>query len=327
MGVVAEPSRDWVEEDIAATNGHASSHASPAKSNRVSAKAVYPMLVNPRREGDSASGETTLDPAHDRFLLEHRLRGKPLLPVVVGLEIVAEAARAASGQSVIGFRNVDMIDGLTFHEERKAIARATATRRPDGLFDCRLTADFHNRAGELMQSGRLYLEAVGDIGAAPLEPLVPLPATAGEWVPFAYPEEAPIQHGPIFRGLTSGFANEKRGTGQIVALPLADLAGPARVAGWSIPSLVLDAAFYACGYHLWIFGGFAVALPRRVEELRLGRLPRDGENCLVHMACLDLQTGDYDFDIVGEDGAMIVQARRFSQVIFARGFYGPLAQS
>ena len=49
-----------------------------------------------------ASGEqggqakSRFDPTADRFLIEHRLRGKPLLPVVVGLEALAEAARAAS---------------------------------------------------------------------------------------------------------------------------------------------------------------------------------------------------------------------------------------
>ncbi len=96
--------------------------------------------------------------------------------------------------------------------------------------------------------------------------------------------------------------------------------------GWGIPSCVLDAAFYACAMHLWYFGGNAVALPRRMADLRLGRLPRDGERCRINVQALDLETGDYDFDVFGEDGAMIVQARRFGQVIFARGIYGPAVQ-
>jgi acyl transferase domain-containing protein/acyl carrier protein len=289
-----------------------------------------PLLGSTTSNAAGTSGEVKLDPTTDRFLIEHLLRGKPLLPVVVGLEILAEAARAASGQAVVRFRDVDMVDGLTFQDDRTAVAKAQAAplseeSRSEGPFACRLTADFFNRKGGLIQPDRLYLSAIAET-AAIAEPLEPIEAMVGDFDPFIYPEDAPIHHGPVFRGLTSGHGSDQRGTAKIIALPLADMVGPDRVAGWSIPSCVLDAAFYACAMHLWFFGGNAVALPRRVADLRLGRLPRDGEVCQVHFVCIDFETGDYDFDVVGEDGAMIVQARRYGQVIFARGVYGPAVE-
>ena len=72
---------------------------------------------------------------------------------------------------------------------------------------------------------------------------------------------------------------------------------------------------YSCAMHLWFFSGNAIALPRRIADLRLGRPPRDGEMCQVHFVCLDSATGDYDFDVVGDDGTMIMQARGYGHVI------------
>ena len=56
-----------------------------------------------------------------------------------------------------------------------------------------------------------------------------------------------------------------------------------------------------------------------MADLRLGRHAARRRKCLVHLVCLDSEAGDYDFDVVGEDGAMIMQARGYGQVIFARG--------
>ncbi|MFM8537402.1 MAG: beta-ketoacyl synthase N-terminal-like domain-containing protein, partial [Planctomycetaceae bacterium] len=47
------------------------------------------------RHGDAVDVLVRLDPSSDRFLLEHRLHGRPLLPAVMGLEIVAQAALAS----------------------------------------------------------------------------------------------------------------------------------------------------------------------------------------------------------------------------------------
>ncbi len=285
------------------------------------AETALPLLTDVASDAAGTVGKVALDPTADQFLIEHRLRGKPLLPVVVGLEALAEAARVASGETVSGFRDIDMVDGLLFHVERPIVARARATGLPDGTFDCRLTSDFHNRNGGLIQPDRLYLTAKAVPAGIESAPLAKIPTNAGEWRDFRYPNEAPIYHGPVFRGLRGCCYGPQAGTARVLALSMKDLVGESRLAGWTIPSCVLDSAMYACAMHLWAFGGNAIALPRRIADLRLGRLPHDGEVCLIHFVCVDFETGDYDFDVVGEDGAMIVQARRYGQVIFARGVW------
>ena len=87
------------------------------------ASKALPLLTDLASDVDGTVGQVALDPVSDQFLIQHRLRGKPLLPVVVGLEALSEAARVATGQAVVGFRDIDMVDGLLFHADRPAVAR------------------------------------------------------------------------------------------------------------------------------------------------------------------------------------------------------------
>ena len=116
-------------ERFAAGLGTAGRGSSRANGAGRACRHVLPLLTDVRRDAARRrSARSTFDPAADRFLIEHRLRGKPLLPVVVGLEALAEAARAASGQRVVGFRDIDMVDGLLFHARATGRGQACATR-------------------------------------------------------------------------------------------------------------------------------------------------------------------------------------------------------
>ncbi len=139
---------------------------------------------------------------------------------------------------------------------------------------------------------------------------------------IVYPDHAPVYHGPPFRGVTSGYCyDEADGWSRIAAHPLEELTGAGRADGWTVPSVVLDSAMYACGLHLWARGGNIIALPRGIEQLNLGRAPRDGENCLLYFVCrsLAMERPCYDFELVGEDGATLLQARGYYKVSFGRG--------
>ncbi len=280
-----------------------------------------PLVRNVHRDDDGVVAEVPLDPIADAFLIQHRLRGKPLLPVVVGLETLAEAAGAASGRQVAGFSNVQMLDGLMFHTDRPVTAQVRAVAQADGTIDCQLTCDFRNRAGGLMQKDRPYLRASVEVADGPLGLTADMPSAPNAWTDFAYPDDAPVYHGPAFRGVTGTNFDRRSGRGRIVSLPLEDLVGASRVEGWSIPSCVLDAAFYACGIHLWVHGGQAVSLPRAIDRLQLGRPARAGETCLVVFVCREIAdtTACYDFTVVGEDRAVIVAAQGYRKVILARG--------
>ena len=185
-----------------------------AKPAQESAPKESPLLRDVRRGEREAIGDVPLDPMADAFLLEHRLRGKPLLPVVVGLEALAEIAALAGNGNVTGFRNVQMVDGLLFHSDRAVMAQARATAGDDGTLACELTCDFRNRNGGLIQKNRPYLRATAELTAAASlgSQLPPAPTT---WTDFSYPEDAPVYHGAVFRGVNGVSLDGAGGWGRI----------------------------------------------------------------------------------------------------------------
>ncbi|PQO29748.1 type I polyketide synthase [Bremerella cremea] len=280
-----------------------------------------PLIETTRREGDELVGDVPLNPTTDPFLVQHRLRGKPIMPVVATLEALREAAALASGKQVIGFRNVDMVDGLVFHTDNLQTAQARASMQGEDVAHVRWTCDFRNRTGGLIQKDRLYLEAEAEVADGPANITFSLPAFPTEWHAVQYPEDSAIYHGQPFRCLENISCDATSGWGHILAQPLVDLTGEAKREGWIIPSCVLDSALYACGCHLYLHGQQAVSLPRRIAHLELGRVPADGENCYVHFTCREIaeKSALYDMIVVGQDGTVILKATGYEKVILMRG--------
>jgi NAD(P)-dependent dehydrogenase (short-subunit alcohol dehydrogenase family) len=155
------------------------------KNDEHDAEPRRPLLAAVRATETGRVGDVPLDPRSDAFLIQHRLRDKPLLPVVVGLEALAEIAigddsrgatpprtrhpqivdlrlddvNAKSGHHVVGFENIQMLDGMLFHTDAAVTAQAEAKFVGGDRADCSLTCDFRNRAGKLIQKDRPYLRA------------------------------------------------------------------------------------------------------------------------------------------------------------------------
>ena len=172
-----------------------------------------------------------------------------------------------------------------------------------------------------MQKDRPYLRADVEVSEGPVGRTAALPALPDAWTDFSYPDDAQIYHGHVFRGVTGTHFDRETGWGRIASLSLEELVGESRVVGWTVPSCVLDAAFYACGIHLWVHGGQAVSLPRAIDRMQLGRPARAGETCLVYFVCREIadRSACYDFTVVGEDCGILVAAQGYRKVILARG--------
>ncbi|PQO27337.1 hypothetical protein C5Y96_17490 [Blastopirellula marina] len=280
-----------------------------------------PLIQTTRREGNELIGDVPLDPTADPFLIQHRLRGKPIMPVVATLEALREAAVLATGKTVVAFRDVDMMDGLVFHTDKPQTAQARGIVLDDQLVHCRWTCDFRNRTGGLIQKDRLYLEATAVVADTPSTLTTSLPTFPTEWHAVEYPEDSAIYHGQPYRCLKAISCDSTSGWGHILAQPLVDLTGESKRDGWVIPSCVLDSALYACGCHLYLHGEGAVSLPRKIELLELGRVPQDGENCYVHFTCRNIaeKSALYDMVVVGQDGTVILKATGYEKVILMRG--------
>ena len=301
---------------------------SSATAGKSAEKIAPPLLRDTRQTATGWTSDVPLDPLADPFLIQHRLRKKPLLPVVVGLEALTEVAAAsgqmsvagetgAAGLKVIGFHTIEMADGLYFHTDQGVVAQASATPLDPRRFAARLTCDFRNRAGGLIQKDRLYLQATAELadehGQAELATSLAtlargLPAVPESWQAVAYPETSIMYHGAPFRCFEALNATREAGWAKLTALPLAGLVGERRTAGWLLPSCVFDAAMLACGCHLWSHADGAVSLPRQIDRLRLGRAARDGEACFVYFRNREIgeKSALYDFTIIGEDREVIL---------------------
>ena len=276
-------------------------------------------------EGHSLVAEARFDPTRDRFLVEHRHQGVPILPAVVGIELLAEAASILSpGRTVVGLRNLDVINGFRFFSDRPQGARIRATVTDNGI-RCELSADFYDRQGRLTDPDRVYLKGVVELADRPTTIVLPQPGGPGNWNAMKYldPHQA-IQEGRVYLGprlqCLREVAFERGGCwGRIVAPPLTELAGLRRGDGWIVPSAALDSCFQTAG--AFMYKEYAtLQLPRAAERLRLGRLPRDGETCIVRLMMRDRQAThtDFDFALFGEDGTVILSAEGYRCIVVSR---------
>jgi hypothetical protein len=232
-----------------------------------------------------------------------------LLPAVVGIEAIAESAALSSGKSVIAVRNVEIVDALSFHTDRETTAQVNVIPQHDGSLTCELVADFHNRAGKLIQPDRLHYRAAVDVAEQPASLDIPMPQSLPDtWHPFTYQSTGPLYHGPTLHGLTAAAFVEQGGWGKLTALSLARFGGSRKGQRWLVHAPLLDSAFYLCGLHLWYHGGQAFSLPHSVGAVRLGRMPRENEQCLVGFECRSIEDrfATYDFTVFGDDQKAIL---------------------
>src|SRR4029078_10634222 len=72
--------------------------------------------IESTESGDAA--QMLFDPASDGFLIDHKLRGRPWLPAVVGLEAVAEAASLRGDKCAVAIRDIELVEAFFFHKDR-----------------------------------------------------------------------------------------------------------------------------------------------------------------------------------------------------------------
>ncbi len=182
------------------------------------------------------------DPVADVFLREHRLKGKPFLPGVVGIEALCEAAAALAPQrTVVGLSDLEIQSGLTFHDDRPVVAMVTVEPLA-GAVACTLSTELRDRKGRVIQSQRLHARGVVELGDVRPELKAPPP---GEpfmgWIPHRYAEDGLLYHGSPLRCLKEFWYQYDGGWGKILVPPAVELAGSRPAEGWINSVAVLDA--------------------------------------------------------------------------------------
>lgn len=274
-------------------------------------------------EAGILKAEVRLDPTTDPFLKQHLFKNRPILPAVISISAVAQAASLLGNdsQQVTAIQNVELIEPLKFHTDRPLNAHVSVVPGTRGL-ECVVCADFHNRSGKLVQANRPYMRANVELSHQPIPRSSPKAAVpSNEFAEFNYPEDVILYHGDVFRALKDYVVEDNHVWSKIEALDVNKLAGLREGETWLIPASVIDAAFYTCGIHVREYIPHVAKIPKSIHRLLLGRFPCTGEQLMAFATCRQLEEkrGVYDFTIYGEDGSVIVEAEGYQGVFVPRG--------
>jgi NAD(P)-dependent dehydrogenase (short-subunit alcohol dehydrogenase family)/phosphopantetheinyl transferase len=257
--------------------------------------ARHPLLDRIDFDGPALIGEVVLragDPELE-WLRDHSIDGTPVLPGVIGLELMAAvAAELVPDQPLVGAEEVSYDAPVKVHPGSPVTVRVRAERDGDDVV-CTLSSERTARTGRALLAD--HFSARVRFGDPDL-----LPA-----LPPAFFEEHPIDqaaiyrrffHGPVFQVLEEAeavFAQGVVATGRVDHGPIGRRLRTA--------PLILEAAFQAAGLHRMVVDG-AMALPAGIDLLRLDTAPADRAelSVVVH------RRGDrYDVDVDGPSGSVL----------------------
>ena len=249
-----------------------------------------------------------LDPTTDRFLVEHTQHGRPLLPAVMGAELLAQAVIAAGGcDRVEEIRDFGVERPIRFPVDQPREIRVEVSPSVGHSREVRGWTEVLNADGRLAGEDRVHIHGVVSTDRAE-----PITASLDEqpfpFNPMVYQDDAALRHGPMFRTLTGLFLDRCGGWGRLV-VPAADVvAQPRGARGWTVPIALLDGCLVACAVYSYILCSRRVEVPLRFQRLRMASQPRTGEKCTVRLffRSQDQRESVYDFVLYGDDGRAIL---------------------
>jgi acyl transferase domain-containing protein/NAD(P)H-dependent flavin oxidoreductase YrpB (nitropropane dioxygenase family) len=182
----------------------------PAQTESVAATdaPIRPLLAaNVRKRTESATSleiTRTLDPAQDLYLLDHRLDGKPVMPMAIGLELFAEcAASLRPGLQLAAMRDHRVMRGIALDNRPEDLHVVATIQREDAdSAEIALTlrvGDGRDTRYAATAELRKVLPAAPDVAPTPITDAAPLACT----IAAAYQDW--LFHGPIFAGIEEVF--------------------------------------------------------------------------------------------------------------------------
>ncbi|MFN9717991.1 MAG: SDR family NAD(P)-dependent oxidoreductase [Planctomycetota bacterium] len=291
------------------------SAAGVVTSPRAHSLPLLPPTVEKQNER-VCSRVVTLNPLSDKFLSQHRVQGKPTLPFVVAVELMAEAVRAHSGLNNAGFcLNARVAQAIRFETNDPLAVTVQSALADDGTIECRLLADVRRRDGRVVEVDREYFRATFDpqqtlsVDAS----LLFVKPVGLRWKRIEYgPPDGLIYHGPEMQELREIADDGDYIWGRIAASAPVQLFGGLRASGFSLSCSTMDACLYAIGYTAWQ-RYHRPSLPIFFDRIEPGRLPDPGEPCLVRIRELDSNDSGalWDFDLQGYNGDRILTVRGY----------------
>jgi len=251
------------------------------------------------------TAETTLDPAVQPFLHDHRIDGVAVLPGVMGIEAFAElAALAAPGFQVEGIEEMEFLAPVKFYHDEPRTLTLSALVRPDGaglVADCTLRAS-RILAGDAAPRWTTHFTGRVRLAASP-------PASARDDTPtaraavFAGHDDIyrVFFHGPAYQVIDEAWHANGDAVARLAGgLPPGHVPQAARTA--TEPRLA-EACFQTAG--LWEIGQTGrMALPAHADLISVLRRPEPGGQLF---AVAHPGPGGFDCRVVDTSGNVVVR--------------------
>jgi polyketide synthase-like dehydratase family protein/polyketide synthase family protein len=260
--------------------------------------------------------ETTLDPAAQPFLHDHRIDGTPVLPAVMGIEAFAAlASLAVPGMRVADVEQVDFIAPLKFYRDEPRTITVTAMIRPDGadlVADCTLSAS-RTLAGEQAPrvtshfTGLVRLAAAADQERAGERAETPgahsVPAVSHDDIYHV------LFHGPAYQVVDEAWRSGCDAVARLARHMPADHAP--RAQHTTTEPRLAEACFQAAG--LWEIGHAGhMALPAHVDLVSMPHRPApDAELFAVAHPGAD---GSFDCQVLDPEGDVVCRVHGYRTV-------------
>lgn len=310
-----------VGPDIEAIAPPAAAARIEALRGAVGVAATLPLADAVLEAGEgSAVIECRIDADRDPFLTQHRQGRVAIVPAVVMIELIAEAARVARpGDGPIAVEDVVIHGGVKLADTRRLALRAEAN--PHGVTtDVALRAHHVGPRGHLLAPDRMFAAGkvrFGTDGQMRVLPRMERPEAA---VPADYRSERLSRRGPDgwYHGPDLATLEEiailegNDHWGLVRANPAEALRLSAGERAWLTPAPALDGCLAACvgvaGRKFDVDG-----LPSAFGRIVFGRAPKPGERCpiVVRQGRHDDRHIHFDFTLYGDDGAPLIAAEDY----------------
>jgi acyl transferase domain-containing protein/NAD(P)-dependent dehydrogenase (short-subunit alcohol dehydrogenase family) len=278
-------------------------------------------------EKQSLTAEVRFDPVRDPFLCEHRLQSMPILPAVIGLETLLEAATVLDGASgPVTITQAKIHSGWRFYSQQCASGFVEVRRTSERECSCDLRADFQNRQATITDPSRCFISGNVRFDETPDTSAFawtdPPDVASGE---MQYQSEAErtafntVWQGPVFQVLRRLTRHETTLWVEIIApqpsVMRPDSSGP----GWLLPVAVFDGCLQGCSTLMYLLDK-SFYLPMGFDRIVVCELPRPGEVCR-QIARLREQSSDqaiFDFALFGAGGHMLLSVVGYRAVLVFR---------
>jgi len=258
------------------------------------ANPAHPLLDTVELDGDVVTVGRTLSLESDPWMEDHSIEGTPVLPGVVGLEMMAAAAALVRpGVALSGAKNVEFKSPVKLHRDTPVQLFVRAVPKGNSEVECTLSSERAAKTGRTIKADHFTCVIVmGDTHA-----IEPLPSTFfAESTIGADDIYRRFFHGPVFQVLQQVGAVATDVLMADAGIDHSPIAG-----GLLTAPLVLEAAFQAAGFHRMAVSG-VMALPASIEQVVVERLVDDGELLDVMVR----QVGDaYDVDVDSDRGSVL----------------------